>query len=83
MRGRAPRSMVRYRIVDDRDGSVLAEHASPERALRSFGPLVCDPHIRARVSVVRLDHAAGGMTHVTSMRSARSLCRAAGRSRSR
>jgi hypothetical protein len=53
--------MIRYRIVDDRDGTVLAEHASAEQALRSFGPLVRDPHVLARVSVVRLDHALGGM----------------------
>ena len=66
--------MVRYRIVDDRDGRVLAEHASAEQALRSFGRLVRDPHVRARVCVVWLDHELDDMARVTWMGSVRSLC---------
>ena len=74
--------MVRYQIVDDRDGTLLAEHASPEQALRSFGRFVRNPHVRARVSVVRLDHELGGIAKVSSMRSTRSLCHAVRRARS-
>ena len=52
----SPRHLVRYRIVDDRDGRVLAEYADAEEALRSFGRLAGHPHVRARVSVVVLEH---------------------------
>ncbi len=75
--------MFRYQVVDDRDGTLLAEHASPEQALRSFGRFVRNPHVRARVSVVVLEHELGGMAAVTSMRSVRSLCHAERRARSR
>jgi hypothetical protein len=59
--------MVRYRLVDDRDGTVLAERASAEQALRLFGPLMRDPHRRVRISVVVLDHELGGMAEVASI----------------
>ena len=53
--------MVRYRLVDDRDGTVLAERASAEQTLRLFGSLMRDPHRRVRVSVVVLDQELGDM----------------------
>jgi hypothetical protein len=65
----SPRNPVRYRIVDDRDGSVLVEYADAKRALRSFGRLAGHPEVRARLSVVVLDHELGGMAEVTSMSS--------------
>jgi hypothetical protein len=74
--------MVRYRIVDDRDGKRLAEHARAEQALLSFGHFVRDPQVRARISVVLLDHKLGGMVQVTSMRSVRSRCNTVRRARS-
>ena len=55
MRDRALGTVLRYRIVDDRDGRVLAEHADAEQALRSFGPLACNPLVSARVTVVEPD----------------------------
>lgn len=59
--------MVRYRLVDDSDGTVIAERASAEQALRLFGPLVCDPGRRIRVSVVVLDHELGAVGEVVSI----------------
>jgi hypothetical protein len=66
----AVRSMVRYLLVDDRDGRVLAELASAQhaawaamQAIRGDSP----------VSVVRLDHEEGSLTDITSMTSMRPL----------
>jgi hypothetical protein len=73
--------MLRFRLVDDRDGTVLAERASAEQALRLFGPLVRDPHRRVRVSVVVLDHelaSNGEVTSIESMQPGRHPVRGAG-----
>lgn len=44
--------MVSYRLIDDRDGTVLAERASAAEALRLFGRLRLDPQVLARVTLV-------------------------------
>ena len=46
--------MLRYRLVDDRDGTVLADLDSAERALRLFGRFARDPQRRVRICVVRV-----------------------------
>jgi hypothetical protein len=66
-------SIVRYLLVDDRDGRVLAELASPQQAARMLGRHAHDPDGDPPVSVVRVDHQAGTLTDVTSMVSVRPL----------
>jgi hypothetical protein len=53
--------MLRYRLVDDRDGTVLADLASAERALLLFGRFARDPQRRVRICVVRVDREPGGV----------------------
>jgi hypothetical protein len=65
--------MVRYLLVDDSDGSVLAEFASAEQAVRLLGRLARSPHEGPSVSVVRLHHQQGDLTDVSSMVSVRPL----------
>ena len=74
---RVPTSMVRYRLIDDRDGSVLAVHASAEEALRSFGRLARDPHVRVRVSVELTDMAVPACRRSRLSASARAASRCA------
>ena len=66
--------MVRYLLVDDRDGRVLAEFASPLQAARVIARQVRgwrgDP---PPVSVVRIGHQQGGLSEVASMVSVRPL----------
>jgi hypothetical protein len=65
--------MPRYLLVDDRDGRVLAELASPQQAVRLLGHLAQNLQESPPVSVVRLDHQQGSLTEVTSMVSMRPL----------
>jgi hypothetical protein len=65
--------VVRYLLVDDRDGRVLAELASAQQAARVLLRLARDLHGDHPVSVVRLDHQQSGLTDVTSTVSMRPL----------
>jgi hypothetical protein len=65
--------VVRYLLVDDRDGRVLAELASLQQAARLLARHARKPHGDLPVSVVRLDHQQGGLTDITSMVSMRPL----------
>jgi hypothetical protein len=65
--------MVRYLLVDDRDGSVLAELASAQQAVRLLGGLARNLHEGPWVSVARLHHEQGDLTDVRSMVSVRPL----------
>ena len=65
--------MARYLLVDDRDGRVLAELASPQQAVRLLSRLKDTPQGGPPVRVVRLDHQQGSLTEVTSMVSMRPL----------
>jgi hypothetical protein len=59
--------VVRYLLVNDRDGRVLAELASAEQAARLLARYARNPDGDSRVSLVRLDHHEGSLTDVTSM----------------
>ena len=65
--------MARYLLVDDRDGSVLAELASAEQAARMLARHAGSPDSGSGVSVVRLNHQQGSLTSVTSIVSMRPL----------
>jgi hypothetical protein len=65
--------MVHYLLVDDRDGSVLAEIASARQALQLLSRLGGDPHEAPPISVVRLQHEQGDLSDVSSIVSARPL----------
>ena len=58
--------MARYLLVDDEDGRILVELASPEQAMRLLARLDrfarADPH----VSLVRLDDQQGELIGVSS-----------------
>ena len=58
--------MTRYLLVDDRDGRVLAELASPRQAGLLLSRLEDDSQGGPAVSVVRLDHQEGSLTGVSS-----------------
>jgi hypothetical protein len=59
--------VVRYLLVDDRDGRVLAELASAQQAARLLARHARNLDGDSRVSLVRLDHQEGSLTEVTSM----------------
>jgi hypothetical protein len=61
--------VVRYLLVDDRDGRVLAELTRAELSARSLARLARNP----AVSLVRLSHEGGDLTDVTSLVSMRPL----------
>ena len=65
--------MVRYLLIDDRDGSVLAELASPLQAARVLARQARDWHGDPPVSLVRVAHEQGSLSGVTSMVSVRPL----------
>jgi hypothetical protein len=65
--------VVRYLLVDDRDGRVLAELASAQQAMRLLCRFPRNPHGSPAVSVVRLNHQQGTLTDTTSMVSVRPL----------
>ena len=65
--------MVRYLLVDDRDGSVLAELPSAQQAARELARHAGSQDADSQVSVVRLDHQQGSLTEITSMVSVRPL----------
>jgi hypothetical protein len=65
--------MVRYLLVDDTDGRVLAELASPVQAARLLARQVRNPDRAPPVSLVRLDHQQGSLSDITSMVSIRLL----------
>ena len=65
--------MVRYLLLDDRDGRVLAQLAGPQQAARVLARLARSPDDGPRVSVVRVDHQYGDLTEVTSLVSVRPL----------
>ena len=65
--------MVRYLLVDDRDGRVLAELAGAHQATRVLARHAREPHDEPPVSVVRLDHQQGSLTDITSMVTMRQL----------
>jgi acetylornithine/succinyldiaminopimelate/putrescine aminotransferase len=65
--------MVRYLLVDDRDGKVLAELASAQQAALLLGRLERNPHEAPKVSLVRLAHQQGSLIDITSMVSVRLL----------
>ena len=69
----ALRSVARYLLVDDRDGSVLAELASARQAARVLARHARKPQGDPQVSVVRLDHHRGSLTGTTSIVSMRLL----------
>jgi hypothetical protein len=71
--------LTRYLLVDDRDGTVLAELASAGQAARLLCRLERGPHGIPPVSVVRLAHEQGSLTDVTSIVSMRPLPPAHGR----
>jgi hypothetical protein len=58
--------MPRYLLVDDTDGRVLAELASPELAMRVLARLAPSPGGDPHVSLVRLDHHQGDLIGVDS-----------------
>jgi hypothetical protein len=68
-----PLSMVRYLLVDNRDGRVLTELASAEQAVRLLGRVIRDPHGDPAVRLMRLDHQQGSLAETTSMVSIRPL----------
>ena len=65
--------MVRYLLVDDRDGGVLAELASPLQAARMLARQARSWHGDPPVSVVRIGHQQGGLSEVSSVVSIRLL----------
>jgi hypothetical protein len=65
--------MVRYLLVDDRDGTVLAEFASPRQAARLLARQGRDALAQPPVSLVRVAHDQGGLSDVSSMVSVRLL----------
>ena len=65
--------MVRYLLVDERDGSVLAELASADQAARVLAHLALNERGDPRVSVVWTDHHQGSLAGVASMVSMRPL----------
>ena len=65
--------MVRYLLVDDRDGRVLAELASPMQAMRVLAGHARDWDGDPPVSLVRLEHQRGDLSDITSMVSIRRL----------
>jgi hypothetical protein len=65
--------MVRYLLVDDTDGSVLAELASADQAGRVLARLALSQHGDPPISVVRTDHHRGSLTDVASTISMRPL----------
>jgi hypothetical protein len=67
--------MVRYLLVDDRDGRVLAELASPSQAARVLARNAPDRRGDPPVSVVRLAHQQDSLSEITSMVSMRPLRR--------
>jgi hypothetical protein len=64
---------VRYLLVDDRDGRVLAELASAEQAVRLLGRFARMPHASSTVSLVQLDDHQGSLTGISSTVSMRPL----------
>jgi hypothetical protein len=71
--------VARYLLVDDTDGRVLAELASPQQAIRLLGHLARQPNEGPPVSVVKIDHQESSLTEVTSMVSVRPLATPTGR----
>jgi hypothetical protein len=66
--------MVRYLLVDDRDGGVIAELASGNQALRLLARLERTPDGGgAPISVVRIDSGGGGLGDASSMVAMRPL----------
>jgi hypothetical protein len=65
--------VVRYLLVDDRDGTVLAEFASPLQAARLLGRQALNTHDNPPVSLVRVAHQQGSLSDVSSMVSVRLL----------
>ena len=65
--------MVRYLLVDDSDGRVLAELASPQQAARVLAAHARNPNGSPTVTVVRIDHQQGDWTDIHSMVSVRVL----------
>jgi hypothetical protein len=65
--------VVRYLLVDDRDGRVLAELAGPHQAARVLARHARNLHADPAVSLVRLDHQQGSLTDITSMVTMRPL----------
>ena len=65
--------VAQYLLVDDRDGKVLAELASPQQALRLLRQLKHQPDDGPPVSLVKIDHEESSLTEITSMVSVRPL----------
>lgn len=65
--------MVRYLLVDDRDGTVLAELASPLQAVRVLARQARDWDGDPPVSLVRVAREQGSLTDIDSMVSVRPL----------
>jgi hypothetical protein len=67
--------MVRYLLVDDRDGRVLAEFAGHLQAARVLARQARNWHGDPQVRLVRLAHQQGSLSDITSMVSIRPLPR--------
>jgi hypothetical protein len=64
---------MRYLLVDDTDGRVLAELASAEQAVRLLGRFTRTPPSRSTVSLVQIDDHEGSLTGISSTVSMRPL----------
>ena len=78
MRGSIPRAVgtlmcqvAQYLLVDDRDGSVIAELASPEQAARLLSRM--EPQGGPPISVVRVERHSGDLTDISSIVAMRPL----------
>ena len=65
--------MARYLLVDDRDGSVMAELASPEQASRLLRRLEAMPQGAPPTSIVRFDRQRRKLSDVSSIVAMRPL----------
>ena len=65
--------MAEYLLVDDRDGSVIAELAGAEQAARLLSRLDVTHHGAPPVSIVRLDRRSGQAGDVSSVVAMRPL----------
>ena len=65
--------MVRYLLIDDRDGRVLAELSSAEQAARLLARAARTSDGGLTFSVVRIEHAEGSVAGVDSRISMRTL----------
>jgi hypothetical protein len=65
--------MAQFLLVDDRDGSVIAELASPEQAVRLLRRFDATPQGRHPISVVRLEQQGGELSEISSVVAVRTL----------